>query len=292
MRKIIVDTDLGYDVDDAAALAIVNILQNKGLVKLCAVTHCLGEDNAGDAIAWINGFYGIEVPIGLSKDRYDANLLKKFIEKISIPSKRPYACATFLLKKILADAEDKSIILICIGQLNNLHNLLQDEEGRTLAYTKLKEIVVMGGYFSPYEDFYEYGGIQWKGEFNIISDLQAARSVVEFADLPLSFVDFKQGVDVELDVDKICFGEKHPIDIVYRKAGLCKRPSWDIVASLYACNQFQDAFGVSETGRVYIDQSGKTTFQAGAGSHRLVYLTNDNHGEMQRIIESFFKENK
>lgn len=292
MKKIIVDTDLGYDVDDAATLAFVDILHNKRAVELCAVTHCLSEEKAGDAVAWINGYYGIDAPIGLSKDRYDAKALKKFINKISIPKNNDYASAVALLKEILSSSEDKSVTLLCIGQLNNLCHLLQDEIGQKLAREKLQEIVVMGGYFEPYESFYEYGGIRWKGEFNIISDLLSAQSVVEFADLPLSFVDFKQGVDVELDVDKINFSKNHPIDKVYRIAGFCKRPSWDIVAALYACGGFEDCFRLSSQGRIYIDGNGKTTFKTGVGAHKLVYLKNNDSQAMQATIEKFFKENQ
>ena len=292
MKKIIVDTDLGYDVDDVSALAVVDILHNQGLAELCAVTHCVSEEKAGDAVAWINDFYGVEVPIGLAKDRYDANALKKFIQKIPIPKKGGYPCAVSVLKKVLSESEDKSIILLCIGQLNNLQALLKDEAGRALAYKKIQEIVVMGGYFSPYEDFYEYGGTKWKGEFNIISDLLSAKAVVECEDLPLSFVDFQQGVDVELDVDKMDFDKKHPIDIVYRKAGWCKRPSWDIVASFYACGGFEEIFKISRKGKVSIDENGKTTFEFGTGAHCLVRLKNNDSRAMQEIIENFFKANR
>lgn len=38
MKKIIIDTDIGWDCDDAGALALIHSLCNKGEAELLAVT--------------------------------------------------------------------------------------------------------------------------------------------------------------------------------------------------------------------------------------------------------------
>lgn len=43
MRQLIIDTDLGFDCDDAGALAFANILHNEGAVSLLAITHSVNR---------------------------------------------------------------------------------------------------------------------------------------------------------------------------------------------------------------------------------------------------------
>ena len=39
MENLIIDTDLGFDGDDAGALAVANKLKNEGKIDILAVTH-------------------------------------------------------------------------------------------------------------------------------------------------------------------------------------------------------------------------------------------------------------
>ena len=41
--KIIFDTDIGWDCDDAGALAMLHRLCDKGEAELLAVTHCMAN---------------------------------------------------------------------------------------------------------------------------------------------------------------------------------------------------------------------------------------------------------
>ena len=82
MRKIYVDTDLGFDVDDAASIAMLNVMKNRNLIEISAITHSYGEEKAGDAIKYINDYYGNEVPIGIEKNRPDKKCLDRFINKM------------------------------------------------------------------------------------------------------------------------------------------------------------------------------------------------------------------
>ena len=64
MKKILLDTDMGADCDDAGALALLHIAERANLCSLIAVTVCTVNPYAAGAVDAINGYYGKRVPIG------------------------------------------------------------------------------------------------------------------------------------------------------------------------------------------------------------------------------------
>ena len=70
MIKILLDTDLGGDCDDAGALAVLHKLADKGLCEILAVTHCSSGCCGAVTIKAINDWYKRpEIPIGVYKKR-------------------------------------------------------------------------------------------------------------------------------------------------------------------------------------------------------------------------------
>ena len=55
--KIIFDTDIGGDCDDAGALALIHRLCDKGEAELLAVTHCYNGEYYAGCIDSINRFF-------------------------------------------------------------------------------------------------------------------------------------------------------------------------------------------------------------------------------------------
>ena len=68
MKKILLDTDIGPDCDDAAALALVNMYAAEGMVDVLAVTHCTSNPYGVGAIRAIDAWYGHDFPVGTLKD--------------------------------------------------------------------------------------------------------------------------------------------------------------------------------------------------------------------------------
>ena len=65
--KIIYDTDMGNDVDDALALAMLHSLQNRGESELLAITATKDHDEVAPYLDAINTFYGRgTIPIGVT----------------------------------------------------------------------------------------------------------------------------------------------------------------------------------------------------------------------------------
>src|SRR5215472_13274732 len=77
--RVIFDTDMGNDVDDALALAMIHALESNGEAKLLAVT--LTKDNrwAAPYVNLVNTFYGRgSIPIGVvrgGKTPQDARMI-------------------------------------------------------------------------------------------------------------------------------------------------------------------------------------------------------------------------
>ena len=165
--KIIFDTDIGGDCDDAGALALIHRLCDKGEAELLAVTHCMSSVYYPGCIDAINRFYGRDVPIGMNfqfgnGDRtercvYAAELAEKFPNKYG--AKMPYECGDVedtlaLLRRTLAAAEDRSVVLVATGNLSSMARLVTsgaDEispmTGAELIEKKIKRTVLMGGRF-------------------------------------------------------------------------------------------------------------------------------------------------
>lgn len=64
---IIFDTDVGNDVDDVLALAVLHALQSRGECKILGVTITKPDELAGPFVDALNTFYGRpDIPIGFT----------------------------------------------------------------------------------------------------------------------------------------------------------------------------------------------------------------------------------
>src|SRR3954463_9226866 len=69
-QRVIFDTDMGNDVDDALALAVLHALESRGESRLLAVTLTKDERFAAAYVDIVNTFYGRpDVPIGVTHSR-------------------------------------------------------------------------------------------------------------------------------------------------------------------------------------------------------------------------------
>ncbi|MBR5742391.1 MAG: hypothetical protein IKX85_01205, partial [Clostridia bacterium] len=67
--RILFDTDLGGDCDDAGALLLLHRLIVRGEAELLAVTHCMASPWYAGAVDAIDRFWGHEVPVGINYER-------------------------------------------------------------------------------------------------------------------------------------------------------------------------------------------------------------------------------
>ena len=154
---LIIDTDLGFDVDDVGAIAVANHLQDRGECRLLAVLHDTGFKKGVGGVAVIRSYYNRSFALGAYKgewassdfaqaaqDKYTTMLLDKYPSAVKNYDEVPTALHAY--RTVLADAEDASVVIASIGEPTNLRDLLSAD--RDLVRRKVKRIVFMDGAYN------------------------------------------------------------------------------------------------------------------------------------------------
>lgn len=282
--SLIFDTDMGNDIDDALALAVIHSLETRGEVKLLAVT--ITKDNKWSApfVDLVNHFYGRPaIPIGMvkgGKTEKDAPYTKIPSERKSTAGKLLYPRkitdgaqspdAAKLIHSILSKQPDNSVVIAQVGFSTNLARLLEIPNAKELIAKKVRLLSVMAGQFPA-----------GKPEYNVRIDIPAASKVFAEWPTPIVFSGFEIGLAINYPAVSIendfRYVANHPIADAYRayKDMPYDRPTWDLTSVLYAVRPDRGYFSLSEPGTVQVDAEGKTTLvPSAAGKHRYL-IAND-----------------
>ncbi len=290
-KKIIFDTDIGGDCDDAGALAIIHECERAGRAHLLAVTVSTASPYAAGCADAINRWYGREVPIGQTKAAppdEDKDLFEssygKHITELYENGYQPGAGripedATRLLRRLLAENTGDKIILVVVGCCINIAALLKSGaddispcSGKELMSRSVEKIVLMGCFF-PTEKIPEvwFGDYQMEAECNIKADVEAARAVFALCPVPIVVSHYLIGKQIHTGGALIEKDRKNPVAESYFIHSHGNRESWDPIASYVAVFGADGVFTFSERGRVTIDEKGISTFACvNGGLHRLV----------------------
>jgi inosine-uridine nucleoside N-ribohydrolase len=167
-QLVIIDTDIGDDIDDAFALALA---ERSPELRLLGVTTAFGDTalRAQLAVRFLGatGFGGVPVAPGVAtapKTKFTQAAYAAGGDKAKI---QPASGPAFLLDAIRRHPGE--ITLIAIGPLTNLAAAI-DKDPAT--FGKLKRIVMMGGSVDR-----GYGAPHADAEWNIVCDIPAARKV-------------------------------------------------------------------------------------------------------------------
>ena len=171
--NIILDTDIGNDIDDAEALCLLNRYSDLGMVNFLGV--CLNKEGEKTAkfVDVINTFYGHAdvIPVGRARnngpdgnnpEKNYAALTVKRVAKDGTPLFKTTGIgydglpdAHILYRKLLADSEDNSVSIVSVGFLTNLIRLLDTPAddispltGRELIEKKVKLLSIMACRFN------------------------------------------------------------------------------------------------------------------------------------------------
>jgi inosine-uridine nucleoside N-ribohydrolase len=279
--RIIFDTDIGNDVDDALAMAMIHTLETRGEFKLLAVTTTKDNRFVGPFIDLIDTFYKRPgIPIGVVRDgktKDDGKFLRPVVESGFYPhtltdsQKAPDALA--LLRQTLAAAPDHSVVIVQVGFSTNLARLLDSKpdlssmlSGRELVRSKVRFISAMAGHFPT-----------GPAEFNVKIDVEAARKLFDESPVPIVFSGYEVGKAILYPATSIekdfSYVPHHPVADAYRAYMEMPydRPTWDLTSVLYVARP-KGLFGISPKGRVSVDDQGVTSFKEDpTGLHQ--YLT-------------------
>lgn len=299
--KLIFDTDIGNDIDDALALAMIHTLTDRGEAELLAVT--VNKDNpwAGVYVDLVNQFYGrLEVPIGTvrnGKTPDDGAFVRavaerkasgKFVYPRSLKSGADAPDAVGLLRRTLAAQPDGSVVIVSVGFMTNLARLLEsaaDKDspltGKELVKRKVRLYVMMAGAFRRATD----------PEYNVAMDAKAGRKVFDQWPTPIVATGYEIGAEILYPAESIekdfAYVPNHPIAEAYRVFSKMPydRPTWDLTAVLYAIRPDRGYFGLSSPGKITLDEKNVTHFApSDGGTHRYLTVTQE---QIARIREAF-----
>ena len=286
---VIFDTDMGNDIDDALALAMLHASASRGEAQLLAVTVSKDNPWAAEYVRLVDEYYGRgAIPVGIvhdGKTPEDGLYVRQVCELHGRhPNKAAVTDAVQLLRKTLAGEKDGAVTLIQVGFSTNLARLIESGpdhysnlSGMELVKKKVRSLTVMAGDFTKINP-----------EYNVKIDVPAATKL--FAQWPTDMYisDFQVGLAILYPATSIehDFPAGNPVAEAYRSYAKMPydRPSWDLTAVLYELRPDRGYFDVSPPGQVLVAPDGSTKFQPGAQGKR--YLLRVNPIQAARVREA------
>jgi hypothetical protein len=272
--KLIFETDMSGDCDDAGALAVIHALADKGECELVAVMTNDRNGAAPIAANVINTYYGRpDVPIGMLAETSDGH--GSYPKNLAAEFKHSYDPAktiesTVLYRKLLANAKDNSIVIVSVGFLPNLGRLLKTGKdqnsplnGSDLVRAKVKILVAMAGKFPDGREYniYKYG-------------TEDGAYALHNWPTPVVYSGWEIGAPIQTGSRLYKeTGKDNPVRRAYElymrwnDERQKSRSSWDQTAVLYAVRGLGERWTLSDPGaiRVHLDKEGSNTWVSDPG---------------------------
>jgi inosine-uridine nucleoside N-ribohydrolase len=305
--KLIFDTDMGNDVDDAMALAMIHSLQKRGAVELLAVTITKDHPKAAAFVDAMNTFYGYpDVPIGVVRngatpepgkfnqlaDAKNPDGSLRYPHDLRSGADAPEAVG--LIRRLLAAQPDGSVALVQVGFFTNFARLLDSKpdaysplSGRDLIAKKVKVFSIMAGAFQT---------VYWNTrhlEYNVVKDVPAAQALAKRWPSPVIWSGFEIGVaaayphlSIERDFEYV---KHHPLKEAYYlyDPPPHDRPTWDPTALLFAVYPDRGYFDLSPPGTITVEDNGATWYRPnkdGKGPHRFLVMSPAQTAQVREAI--------
>ena len=300
--RVIFETDIGNDIDDALALDMLYKYMDQDKIDLLAVMLNKCAPAPAEFMDIMGTWYGYpDIPVGIVRDgaddpwgQYAQKVVDLNDEDGSHMFERSHTGydklldAHILYRKILAQQPDNSVVISTVGFSTNLAHLLDtpaDEysplTGKELVARKVKLLVPMAGHMAD----------TTYCEYNVIKDIPAAQKV--FAEWPTKMVvsPFEVGLAIEYPGasmrEDFGWANPHPLVEAYRAwAGHLDydRPTWDLTSVLYAV-EGDSWFTMSEPGNIVIKDNGASIFTP-CEDGRIIYMMVD-EAQCKAINERF-----
>jgi inosine-uridine nucleoside N-ribohydrolase len=248
--RLILDTDMDTDCDDAGTLAVLHALMHRGEVDLLGVICSVPVPWTAAFVAAVDDWYGrAEIPVGLaavpdwethpSHAAYRAareNLAASYGGALynealggpwteTHPDWKPRE-AVGLLRELLAAQPDGSVVVCAIGMLTALAQLLDSPGGEGLVRAKVRQLVTMALGTYP----------RGRDAFNWVMDVPAAARVLHGWPTPVVVSHLGEAVLTGARLEATA-PEGQPVAAAYRhylRGPGKSRSSWDQLATIHA----------------------------------------------------------
>ncbi len=279
--KMIIETDMGNDIDDALALALALRAVDNGEAELLAVgchKNCPTAAAYTDAVCTFYGHPEIPVAMSITPVQEFSNYTDySATEKDFVKSRTEYPEPVALYRKILASQPDGSVTFVSLGFGTTIAQLLEsapDEysplAGVDLIARKTRGLSIMAGSY----------GEKKRSEYNVRNDIPAMQTVFEKWPTAIWQNPFEIGKQTmypgALIGQNLGYYEPNPVVAGYEAYQQMPydRPSWDILSVLYPLRP--ELFTHSVPGTVTVDDAGYTWFTPDPeGKHIVLSATLD-----------------
>lgn len=276
---VIFETDMGNDVDDGLALAMLFRYADQGKINLLGISNNKQSLSSLQFIDLMRKKYGYDqLPIATVRNGVAGeNEAKSFARKAMdykeqgqlmyrshIKSYADVEGSVHFYRRMLAKAKDHSVVIISVGFSTNLAALIASKadqytelNGLELVKRKVKFLSTMAGNFSSPR----------QKEFNVVSDLSAARKLFSRWPTTIYISPFEVGASVHFPAAAIeanlGYSGHQPLVTAYKEymAMPYDRETWDLSAVLFALEKSDQYFKQSVAGKFIVDEQGYTQFR-------------------------------
>ncbi|GHU66428.1 nucleoside hydrolase [Clostridia bacterium] len=278
--SVFLDTDIGSDVDDVGAIALMHELSKYTGIPIIGMTHCTSSPYGVGCMDVLNRLYDMpNIPIGILKKPgfmdgsngirnhiYSQYLTEHWPNRVAdgqdIPDARD------VLRDVLAAQPDHSVILVTIGFFTNLAMFVSQPEDLALVERKVHHLVSMAGCFVDDPSNKEIPRVEW----NVLMDVPSAQAVMNVWPTPIDFAPFETGLPIITGVNWHGITEDNPLRKAYAIHSPNGRNSWDLTAVWSAMMPIHPWF-TWKTGTVTMAPDGQTMLsEEPDGMHRVLAL--------------------
>ena len=303
--RVLFDTDMHTDCDDAGALAVLHALADNGECEILATVVSVKDHLSAATVDAINIYYGrpglslgmVKGPGVLRKSAFTARIAADFPHRVRSADDVPDA--TEVYRDILSLQPDGSVVVVTVGYLTNVRNLLElpaangRPSGRELVERKVARWVCMGGNFvgHPPKDDLRLGNV------NFQQDAAAALEAIGRWPRPTVFVgreigSVPSGLQVGANLAKT--PPENPVRMAYFHyfgGRQNSRHAADLTTVLYAVRGLRDYWNISAPGRMTLAPDASFEWQFAADGNRAFLLKTMRDGKPNdRYIEAVLDE--
>jgi len=291
--RIIFDTDMDTDCDDAGALAMLHTLADQGEVEILATMVSSRYAWSAPCVEVINRYHGRpDIPIGVPKgdgasdtrgSPYARQIAEEFPCTLKTNSDAPSAVDIY--RKLLSNSPDKSVVIVTVGYLTNLRDLLNSGadiysplNGKELIEKKVKRYACMGGRYPEHLNPAVFG--------NFKPDPSSAVAVA--TRWPGTIYFSGNGERVLTGQGLKNTPEENPVRRIYEiyLGKKDSRPSWDQVTLLYAVRPEGSFWTIRTDGCNHIFENGTNQWRNHPDkNHALVSYAESDINVVRNIIE-------
>jgi len=308
---VIYDTDMGPDIDDVLALAMLHAYEKRGLVDVAAVTVSRNGEWGVRFSDALNTFYGRpDIPLGIFRgttthDSSDFRYTQPLSESGTYPHdihQSSIQQGYKVMRKVLAESPDNSVIIVQVGFSSNTSDLLNSEpdefsslNGLDLVKRKAKALSIMAG-----------DNNSDRASFNVRGNTAAAINVISNWPKQLIQTDSDLGRSMQYPLESIQSDFNYVANHIVKEAYLLRdfdsydwhvqngthydMHTWDLMSVIAAIDNPYDFFK-PQIGTLSINSNGYTTFNRNSnGNHMFLGEVNafssaDRQKVISRMIE-------